>query len=55
MAFIRENLSTIIVAAIVFAALGFIAFRLVRNFRQGVSPCGCGCDKCRSAGKPAGS
>ncbi|MDR1412202.1 MAG: FeoB-associated Cys-rich membrane protein [Spirochaetaceae bacterium] len=53
MAFIRANLSTIIVAVIVFGALGFICFRLIRNFRQGKSPCGC--DKCRAAGRPAGS
>jgi hypothetical protein len=49
MAFIQANLSTIIVAAIVFGALVFIGFRLIRNFRQGKSPCGC--DKCREAGK----
>ncbi|MDR1352170.1 MAG: FeoB-associated Cys-rich membrane protein [Treponema sp.] len=55
MAFIQANLSTIIVAVIVFGILGFIGFRLVRNFRQGKSPCGCGCDKCRAARPPAGS
>ncbi|MDR1957427.1 MAG: FeoB-associated Cys-rich membrane protein [Treponema sp.] len=48
-AFIAENLSTIIVGAVV---LGIIAFALVRtilNFRKGKSPCGCGCERCSKA------
>ncbi|MFP3090669.1 FeoB-associated Cys-rich membrane protein [Treponema sp. TIM-1] len=49
--FISENLSTIIVGAIV---LGIIAFALVRtilNLRKGRFPCGCGCEKCGASRK----
>jgi hypothetical protein len=45
-AFISENLSTILVSAVV---LGFVAFALIRiilNLRKGKSSCGCGCEKC---------
>ena len=47
MAFISENLSTIVIGA---AVLGLVAFALVRtilNIRKGKSPCGCGCDHCK--------
>ena len=44
MDFIRANLSTIIVAVVVFGVLGLISFNLIRNIRKGKS--GCGCDKC---------
>jgi hypothetical protein len=46
MEFIRANLSTIIVAILVFGVLGLVTFNLIRNARKGKSPCGCGCDKC---------
>jgi hypothetical protein len=49
-ALISENLSTIIIGALV---LGIIAFALVRtilNFRKGRSPCGCGCEDCKASG-----
>jgi uncharacterized membrane protein YuzA (DUF378 family) len=55
MDFIRANLSTIIVAAIVFGVLGLIAFNLVRNIRKGKSACCCGCDKCGASARSAGS
>ncbi|MDR0688908.1 MAG: FeoB-associated Cys-rich membrane protein [Spirochaetaceae bacterium] len=41
--FVSENLSTIIIGAVV---LGLVAFALVRtilNLRKGRSACGCGC------------
>ncbi|MDR2630612.1 MAG: FeoB-associated Cys-rich membrane protein [Spirochaetaceae bacterium] len=50
-AFILENLSTIVIGAVV---LGIIALALVRtilNIRKGGSACGCGCDKCPSRGE----
>jgi hypothetical protein len=46
MDFIRANLSTIIVAVVVFGILGLTGFNLLRNIRKGKSPCGCGCEKC---------
>jgi hypothetical protein len=47
--FIRTNLSTIIVAIVVFGVLGLVSFNLIRNIRKGKSACGCGCDKCGAA------
>jgi hypothetical protein len=45
--FFATNGSTIIVGAIVFAALAFVLARTIRNYRQGRSACGCGgCSKC---------
>jgi hypothetical protein len=50
MEFIRANLSTIIVAILVFGVLGLVTFNLIRNARKGKSSCGCpGCDKCEAA------
>jgi hypothetical protein len=46
MAFIRDNLSTIAVGALVFAVLALALFRLIRNFRQGKTGCPCGCPGC---------
>jgi hypothetical protein len=45
--FFATNGSTIIVGAIVFAALIFVLVRTIRNYRRGCSACGCGCNnKC---------
>ena len=47
MNFIRENLSTIIVAAIVFGVIIAVTVRLVVNARRGKLACGCEkCGKC---------
>jgi hypothetical protein len=47
MNFIRDNLSTIIVAAIVFGILAAVTVRLIVNARRGKLACGCeGCSKC---------
>ncbi|MDR1444395.1 MAG: FeoB-associated Cys-rich membrane protein [Treponema sp.] len=44
MEFIRDNLSTIVTAVVVFGILGLILFRLIR--RRGQGTCGCGCAGC---------
>jgi hypothetical protein len=50
MDFIRANLSTIIVAIVVFGILALVTVNLIRNARKGKSPCGCpSCTNCRSA------
>ncbi|AEF82869.1 FeoB-associated Cys-rich membrane protein [Leadbettera azotonutricia] len=50
--FLSTNGSTIIVGAIVFAALAFVLIRLIRNLRRGKAGCGCGCSDCTaSAGR----
>ncbi|MDR1986965.1 MAG: FeoB-associated Cys-rich membrane protein [Treponema sp.] len=46
MRFISENLSTIIVGAVVLGLIGFALVRTIRNYRKGTSPCGCGGDDC---------
>jgi hypothetical protein len=46
MDFIKDNLSTIVVGAIVFSILGLALFRLIRNLRQGKTGCPCGCSGC---------
>jgi hypothetical protein len=45
-AFISENLSTIIIGAVVLGVLVFALIRTILNFRRGRSPCGCGCEHC---------
>ncbi|MDR3114528.1 MAG: FeoB-associated Cys-rich membrane protein [Treponema sp.] len=46
--FIAENLSTIIVGALVLGLISAALVRTIRNYRKGKSPCGCGCgcDEC---------
>jgi hypothetical protein len=56
MDFIKDNLSTIVVGALVFAVLGLALFRQIRNFRRGKGGCPCGCSGCRVGQKlPAGT
>lgn len=42
--------ATILVAALLLAAVALIVRKLVRDRRQGKSSCGCGCEHCASAG-----
>jgi hypothetical protein len=52
MAFLKENIGTIVTAAVVFGVIGMIIARLVINARAGRTSCSCGscggprCDKC---------
>lgn len=41
-----ENLSTIIVAAIIILIVAAIVFKGIRNKKQGRCSCGCGCSGC---------
>ena len=56
---LTENISTVIIAVILLAALTAIAVKLIRNKKQGKSSCGCGCKNCALSGKcrcaPSGS
>ena len=45
---IRANLSTIIVAALVFGILLLITLRLIQNKKKGKLSCGCDCGCCAS-------
>jgi hypothetical protein len=46
MDFIKDNLSTIVVGAIVFGVLALVLFHLIRSLRQGKGGCPCGCSGC---------
>ncbi|MDR0399471.1 MAG: FeoB-associated Cys-rich membrane protein [Treponema sp.] len=51
MDYLINNLSTVVVGALVFGLLGLVLFRLVRRIRRGQSACGCeNCGGCRRAG-----
>jgi hypothetical protein len=43
---LSDNLSTIVVGALVFGVLGLVLFRLIRDLRRGKGGCPCGCSGC---------
>lgn len=47
--FLRANLATIVIAAVLLAAVIAIVVKLVRDHTKGKSSCGCGCENCRAA------
>jgi hypothetical protein len=49
--FISENLSTIVIGAVVLGIIACALVRTVQNVRKGGSPCGCGCEKCAAAAR----
>ncbi len=57
MAWIAQNLATILVLAVVIAVCAAIIIKLIRDKKQGKSncSCGCGCSGCPSAGICHGS
>lgn len=50
-AWLSENLATIIICAVLLAVVIAICVHLVRQKKQGKSPCGCGCESCGSCGQ----
>ncbi len=48
--FLQNNIGTIIAAAVVIVLLGFAAWRMISDKKQGKSSCGCGCSGCPNAG-----
>ncbi len=50
LAYLAENLPTIIGAGIVVAVLALIGVKLVRDHRRHRGGCACGCDGCPNAG-----
>ncbi len=44
------NLSTILVAAALALAVGFVVFGMIRRNKKGDAGCGCGCDHCAMGG-----
>ena len=47
---ISENISTIIIALVLAAAVAGIIIHMVRGKRKGGSSCGCGCGGCSMSG-----
>ena len=52
LAFLKENLSTIIIGLIILAAVAGIVVKMIRDKKKGKTSCscGCGCENCPSAG-----
>ncbi len=48
---ITENLSTILVSAVLLAAVVAVILHLIRQRKQGKSSCGCGCEHCAMHGR----
>lgn len=48
--FITKNISTIIICAVLIAAVTAIVANLIKNKRNGKSSCGCGCSSCPASG-----
>lgn len=47
LAFLESNLATVIVALLVFAALGLAMYKMIRDKREGKHSCSCGgCSGC---------
>lgn len=49
-AFLRDNLGTIIVSAVIFLAVILVIVNMVKDKRKGKNSCGCGCSGCPSSG-----
>ena len=47
--FLQENLPTILVSAVVLAAVVAVVVKMVRDKRKGKSSCSCGCSGCPGA------
>ncbi len=59
LAWIIENLSTLIISAILIAAVTAVVLSMIRGRKKGKSSCGCGCadcalrSSCHSEGNPS--
>lgn len=45
-----ENLSTIIVSAVLAAVFAGVIYTMIKNKKKGKSSCGCGCSSCPLSG-----
>ena len=46
LAFISDNIATVIICAVLIAAVTAIIVGMVKNRKKGKSSCGCGCSGC---------
>jgi hypothetical protein len=51
LAWLTENIGTIVVSLILIAVVSLIVVRLIKDKKQGKSSCGCGCENCAMHGK----
>lgn len=49
-AFLIENLSTIIISVIILAVVVLIIVKMLKDRKKGKNSCGCGCANCPSSG-----
>ena len=49
-AWISENISTIMICAVLLAVVAAIIVNMVKNRKKGKASCGCGCADCPMAG-----
>ena len=45
-AWILNNIGTILICALLIAAVAAIVISMIRSHKKGKSSCGCGCSKC---------
>ncbi len=45
--FFIENIGTIAVLLIVFAIVGAVVFKMIKDKKSGKSACGCNCSECK--------
>ncbi len=50
LAFLAENLATILIGLAILALVVLIAVKLIRDKKKGKSSCGCGCENCPNSG-----
>lgn len=49
--FLKENLATMIIAAIVIGLMAWVVVHKIVQRKKGISTCGCGCAGCPEANK----
>ncbi len=49
MAFITDNLGTILISLLLLVAVGFVIYKMISDKRNGKSSCGCNCASCPSS------
>lgn len=50
LAWLSQNLGTIIICLVLILIVGSIIFCMIRNRKKGKSSCGCGCGSCPMGG-----
>lgn len=51
---LSANIGTILVAAVIFSVIAFVAVKLIRDRIKGKTSCSCGCSQCPLSKKCSG-